>query len=303
MADWYYTVGDERLGPVSGSQLRQLATAGTVTPHTLVWTEGAADWAPAAKVKGLFPAVAPGLVAAAVGDQGHLAAGGTLRYASAGTIAETAAPAPFAPPPPDDGPFHRLGRNFRVGKQRWVGKAIVSPRAIYLWKVSRPNAGAYGMGGLVGVALAVAAAKADDLTRSCDITELPDAVRRQLDPKLKRTKGDVVILNRDALSLVKTSRWTNSVTPFVGAERFPITCGMFGLGKGRAFMRDHGWTLDLTVQPTAAPTHARGYGLDEETVRRRTHKSLWVRIGSALLAVVVFVAYVCFRVWLATKHR
>ena len=52
---WWYAQGDQQLGPVSPAELRQLATSGTLTPADLVWREGMPQWAPAAKVKGLFP--------------------------------------------------------------------------------------------------------------------------------------------------------------------------------------------------------------------------------------------------------
>lgn len=45
---WYYSIGDERHGPVSIIDLRQLALAGQLTMHDLVWKEGMADWVPLA---------------------------------------------------------------------------------------------------------------------------------------------------------------------------------------------------------------------------------------------------------------
>ena len=47
---WYYVVAGERRGPVTLSALTQQATTGTVSPDTLVWKQGMADWAPLAKV-------------------------------------------------------------------------------------------------------------------------------------------------------------------------------------------------------------------------------------------------------------
>lgn len=43
---WYYNVGDERHGPVSLMDLRQMVLKGQVTPHDLVWKEGFEDWVP-----------------------------------------------------------------------------------------------------------------------------------------------------------------------------------------------------------------------------------------------------------------
>lgn len=60
---WFYSKNGQRNGPVAGSILKQLARSGELAVSDLVWREGMAEWAPAAKVKGLFPeavtAVAP----------------------------------------------------------------------------------------------------------------------------------------------------------------------------------------------------------------------------------------------------
>jgi GYF domain 2/Domain of unknown function (DUF4190) len=47
-ARWYYNIGDERHGPVSLMDLRQLLLNGQVSPHDLVWKEGLSDWMPIA---------------------------------------------------------------------------------------------------------------------------------------------------------------------------------------------------------------------------------------------------------------
>ena len=60
---WFYTKDGQKAGPVAGSILKQLARSGEISIGDLVWREGMSDWAPASKVKGLFPqgviAVAP----------------------------------------------------------------------------------------------------------------------------------------------------------------------------------------------------------------------------------------------------
>lgn len=48
---WYYAVNGERHGPVSDETLTQRVREGVVTPTTLVWQEGMADWQPYAKVR------------------------------------------------------------------------------------------------------------------------------------------------------------------------------------------------------------------------------------------------------------
>ncbi len=52
---WYYTIDGERHGPVTASELKQLASQGTIKPDDLLWKEGLAEWMPAKKMKGLFP--------------------------------------------------------------------------------------------------------------------------------------------------------------------------------------------------------------------------------------------------------
>jgi hypothetical protein len=52
---WYYTRDGERLGPVSLTELRELARVGTLDPRLgLVWTQGMAEWQAAGEVDGLF---------------------------------------------------------------------------------------------------------------------------------------------------------------------------------------------------------------------------------------------------------
>jgi hypothetical protein len=57
MADkWYYANEQEKLGPFSSAQLKELATIGQLVPTQIVWKEGIEKGALAAKVKNLFPA-------------------------------------------------------------------------------------------------------------------------------------------------------------------------------------------------------------------------------------------------------
>ncbi len=53
---WYYGDGEQRHGPVSVEELRELAASGRLHQDSLVWKQGMADWIVAADVKGLFPA-------------------------------------------------------------------------------------------------------------------------------------------------------------------------------------------------------------------------------------------------------
>ena len=43
---WYYAVGQQQQGPLDDAQFDALIAAGTITPETLVWREGQANWQP-----------------------------------------------------------------------------------------------------------------------------------------------------------------------------------------------------------------------------------------------------------------
>jgi len=43
---WYYATGGQQQGPVDDAQLDALIQSGTVTPDTLIWREGMANWQP-----------------------------------------------------------------------------------------------------------------------------------------------------------------------------------------------------------------------------------------------------------------
>ena len=53
---WYYSKNNQRQGPISAEQLKQLATSGQLQPSDLVWKEGMGQWVEGRKIKGLFPA-------------------------------------------------------------------------------------------------------------------------------------------------------------------------------------------------------------------------------------------------------
>jgi GYF domain 2 len=43
---WFYARGQERLGPVAAETIRHLLQAQVLSPRSLVWREGMADWQP-----------------------------------------------------------------------------------------------------------------------------------------------------------------------------------------------------------------------------------------------------------------
>jgi hypothetical protein len=54
-ADWFYSAGDTRQGPVTEPELRRLALEGKLKPSDLVWKDGMPDWVEARTVESLFP--------------------------------------------------------------------------------------------------------------------------------------------------------------------------------------------------------------------------------------------------------
>ncbi len=60
MRQWHCFVGGQQYGPLGEDVLRSWIAEGRVRPTDLVWSEGMAQWAPAASVPGLCPAGIPG---------------------------------------------------------------------------------------------------------------------------------------------------------------------------------------------------------------------------------------------------
>jgi hypothetical protein len=53
---WYYAIGNERQGPIDDAALDRLIATNVVTPETLVWKAGMADWQPLSQAR---PRVTP----------------------------------------------------------------------------------------------------------------------------------------------------------------------------------------------------------------------------------------------------
>jgi len=53
-AEWYYTTNKIQMGPVSWTELRELADVGILKPHDMVWSDGMSEWAKAINQDGLF---------------------------------------------------------------------------------------------------------------------------------------------------------------------------------------------------------------------------------------------------------
>ncbi|MFQ3224766.1 MAG: putative RDD family membrane protein YckC [Lentimonas sp.] len=57
MKEWHYAESDQTTGPISEAELIQLFESGRLPKHSLVWTEGQADWLPASEIDELTPRV------------------------------------------------------------------------------------------------------------------------------------------------------------------------------------------------------------------------------------------------------
>ncbi|MCW1883446.1 DUF4339 domain-containing protein [Luteolibacter flavescens] len=53
---WFVSQEDQQLGPYTGDQMLSFAQGGNITRESLVWAEGMAEWLPAGRIDGLFPA-------------------------------------------------------------------------------------------------------------------------------------------------------------------------------------------------------------------------------------------------------
>ncbi len=63
--NWYYVEAGEKRGPITEAELDSLYSSGKVQSNTLVWHDGAADWMPFSKVKGVAGAPPAGGVVCA----------------------------------------------------------------------------------------------------------------------------------------------------------------------------------------------------------------------------------------------
>ena len=55
---WHYTGAGKQLGPVSGTELKRMASSGELAPNDLLWKEGMPNWVRAQKLTGLFTVTA-----------------------------------------------------------------------------------------------------------------------------------------------------------------------------------------------------------------------------------------------------
>jgi hypothetical protein len=57
---WFYAEGDQPCGPLGLQELQRLVAQGRLTPTTLVWCEGMANWVPYCELPSVRAGVPPG---------------------------------------------------------------------------------------------------------------------------------------------------------------------------------------------------------------------------------------------------
>jgi hypothetical protein len=92
MNRWYYITNGTQQGPVSDTELRDLAEEGKLHPSSRVWKKGMRDWVPASKVKRLFsedlpPPLPPDEPPPVLLKRGFGKVRGWERYAAIGSVA------------------------------------------------------------------------------------------------------------------------------------------------------------------------------------------------------------------------
>ncbi len=123
-AYWYVGPDNASKGPVELEELARLARAGEVTPTTLVWSDGMAEWAPAGSVAALAALIAAAPSSAPPPAPGSQAGGGQ-RPPGAVPSVKTAPIVGLNPGPLDSDvePFPLFGRAILA----WLGNIFVVP--------------------------------------------------------------------------------------------------------------------------------------------------------------------------------
>jgi len=51
---WFWSTGDQKLGPVGLAELQRMVRSGQLGPQAMVWTQAMAEWTPAWRLPALF---------------------------------------------------------------------------------------------------------------------------------------------------------------------------------------------------------------------------------------------------------
>lgn len=132
MARWYCMIDNEKQGPFSTSQLRQLAAQGRLAPEDLITRDGLDGWVRASRTKGLFDVVVAPLAERAPGEDTLTPTQTDARTAPNDTASD-----------PDASAEHGGGRNRRTLVIAGLG-GVVLVAAItggIFWWMNRPAGG------------------------------------------------------------------------------------------------------------------------------------------------------------------
>lgn len=280
MAQWYYTIGNDRFGPFEEAAFRQMARERRVPADSFVWNETMSAWEPVSSIPGLLAGTPAG---------GAAQAAIPLTYATPtrGMPALMQAGIHSIPGLAEDvGPFQKIAGSFQGPRGNWTAPVYASPLAFYLLKISRQQQ--YQFGGLLGILIASAVNKADDI-RTCKIRELSPAAATAIDPRGKRGDYDVIVLPMAAIHRTQYGRWSSILEVFAGYDRFGLVTNIFGKGKVRRFLAENGWYLNQDLSPTAAQIHGEGLNraFGEKPKRRM---SAVIKVALILLGVIIGMA-------------
>lgn len=145
-AEWHYRHRGEQKGPVSGGELKRLATSGQIEANDLVWRDGLPKWVPASKVPGLIPEPSPGLDVFDLAEDPEPVATSPLP-------ARPSAPGPKASSRPGDAPPRlkkKGGDQSGLSTLEWVlytlgfliipfANVILSSVLYYVWRADKPR--------------------------------------------------------------------------------------------------------------------------------------------------------------------
>jgi hypothetical protein len=95
---WFYAHDDNKIGPCSAQQLKELAASGRILPTDTVWKEGVERGVPARKVRHLFPTAPAGVPPAQAPPPSPLPAGTPPSDTLPPARPEAARPAPDVEP-------------------------------------------------------------------------------------------------------------------------------------------------------------------------------------------------------------
>ncbi|MFM8497887.1 MAG: DUF4339 domain-containing protein [Planctomycetia bacterium] len=125
-AEWYYAKDKQKFGPVEASELKRLATSGSLSPNDLVSKEGQPKWVRASSIKGLFPGNGSVAVAPAPSASQTVPA---IRAVQQGTLTETSTNIAALPTKASFSQWYGI----KLGKKWWIVQAILWIAYGFIW--------------------------------------------------------------------------------------------------------------------------------------------------------------------------